>query len=38
MISDGVGIPLILIVVRIVRTLSAKQFETRSAGSADVFA
>lgn len=38
MISDSVGIPLILIVVRIVRTLSAKQFETRSAGSADVFA
>ena len=38
MISDGVGIPLILIVVRMVRTLSAKQFETRSAGSADVFA
>lgn len=38
MISDAVGIPLILIVVRIVRTLGDKQFETRSAGSAEVFA
>ncbi len=38
MISDGVGIPLILIVVRLVKTLSDKQFEARSAGSADVFA
>ncbi len=38
MISDGVGVPLILIVVRMVRTLSDKQFETRSTGSAEVFA
>lgn len=38
MISDATGIPLILIVVRIVQTLSVRQFETRSAGDADVFA